>query len=113
MTMVFTATVKKGSVVIKDVPLPDGEEVEVTIERQAGLYVMSEEEEREVLLGEAEADAGLARPVHEFLAELRAGDALRGRNRRTRSARRGTRKAAVGTTRSRTKSASSRGRGGK
>src|SRR5262245_42908062 len=112
MTMVFTATVKKGSVVIKDVPLPDGEVVDVTIERQDGMYVLSEAEEREVLLGEAEADAGLGRPVHEFLAELRARDAVSRGNRSPRGARSGARKASVGTSRPRTKSASRRRRSG-
>jgi hypothetical protein len=110
--MVFTATVK-GSVVIKDVPLPDGEVVDVTIERLNGVYVLSEAEERAIEIGEAEADAGLERPVHEFLAELREELAVRRKGRAVGRGRGQARGRKVGTARPRTKSASGRIGGGK
>jgi len=111
--MRFTATVKKHEVVIRDVPLADGEIVEVLIEREKDVYVLTEEEEREIELGEAEHDAGLGRPLDEFLAELKARDALRDRNRTKRGASGRTRSAKVGAARSRSKPATRRARGGR
>jgi hypothetical protein len=113
MAMRFTATVHKREVVIRDVPLEDGDIVEVTIEREEkDVYILSEEEEREIELGEAEADAGLGRPVDEVIAELRAYDALRSDRRTTDGARTGARKATVGSARPRTKSSGRRRRSG-
>lgn len=108
--MVFTATVKKGEVVIRDVPLADGEVVEVFIEQRKNVYIPTPEEERELLAAEAEIAAGDGRPAHEFFAELRARDAARGRAVAARGARRGARKAKMGAARPRPKSASGRGR---
>jgi hypothetical protein len=96
MAMRFTATVKKHEVVIRDVPYQDGEVVEVTIEREGGLYEPTLEEWREIELGEAEAAAGLGRPLDEFLAELRANEALRGASPAARRTRRGARDKKVG-----------------
>ncbi len=108
--MRFTAAVKNGRVVVRDVPLADGEVVDITIERQDDVYVLTEEEEREIELGEADAAAGRVRPAHEFLAELRARDTLRGADRGARRARAGSRKDEVGGTRPRSKPASTRAR---
>lgn len=79
--MVFTATVKKGAVVIRDVPLPDGEVVDVTIERQEDEFELTAEEERMFEEAEAAMARGeTGRPVSEWLAEWRAKDALRGQD---------------------------------
>jgi hypothetical protein len=111
MTMVFTATVKKGAVVIRDVPLPDGEVVDVTIERQEDEFELTPEEERIFEEGEAAIARGeTGRPLSEFLAELKAEDALRGVSTAVGRARGRTGKAKLGAARSRAKSAAGRAR---
>jgi len=110
--MLFTATVKKGAIVIRDVPLRDGEVVDVTILQHGGEFEPTAEEIRIFERGEAEYAAApeLARPLDEFLAELKAKDVLRDQARSVGRAGGRTRKAKLGTARSRSKPAASRAR---
>ena len=109
--MVFTATVKKGAVVIRDVPLPDGEVVDVTIERQEDEIELTKEEIRIFEEGEAAVARGeTGRPVSEWIAEWRAKESLPGQDAGRGRTRRRTGSTKLGTARPRAKSASRRSR---
>jgi len=111
--MRFTATVKNREVVIRGVDLPDGDEVDVTIEEAVGEDGLTATERREIELGEAEVAAGKTRPLDEFLAELQQRRELRDRDRRARAANDGMRGGAVGSAGPRTKPARGRARSSK
>jgi hypothetical protein len=110
MPMHFTATVKKGEVVIRDVPYADGDIVSVTIEPQLGEWEPTPEELKAIEEGEADIAAGRVRPINEFLEELRQLGHLRRENSGQNRARGRPRGSKVGASRPRTKSASGRGR---
>jgi hypothetical protein len=76
MVMRFTATVKNHEVVIRDVQLPDGEVVEVTVEPQPDDWEPTPEEWREIELGDADVAAGRTVPIDEVLEKLRRAEEL-------------------------------------
>ena len=75
--MRFTATVKNREVVIRDVQLPDGELVDVTLESRADEWEPTPAELREMELGDADVAAGRVRPIGEVLERLRRAEELR------------------------------------
>ncbi|HEY5926565.1 MAG TPA: hypothetical protein VIV11_32985 [Kofleriaceae bacterium] len=77
MAMRFTATVKNREVIVRDVPMHDGEIVEVTIVKPASGYEWTEEELREIELGEADIAAGRVMSIDEALASLKRSAELR------------------------------------
>jgi hypothetical protein len=113
MVMRFTATVKNREVVIRDVQLPDGEVVEVTVEPQADEWEPTPEELREMELGDADVAAGRVMSIDEALAALKRSAELR-RQRREQSRSQGRpRSRKVGTARSRAKQTAGRASGRK
>jgi hypothetical protein len=75
--MRFTATVKNHELVIRDVQLPDGEVVEVTVEPRADdEWEPTPEQLREIELGDADVAAGRVRPIGEVLEKLRRAEEL-------------------------------------
>ena len=108
--MRFTATVKNREVVIRNVMLPDGDEVEVTIEQPGGDFEFTEEELRGIEEGEADIAAGRVLTIDELMASLKRSSELRRQRREEGRARRRSRGGKVGTKGPRTKSTASRDR---
>lgn len=108
--MRFTATVKNREVVIRNVMLPDGDEVEVTIEKPESDYEFTEEELRGIEEGEADIAAGRVMSIDELLASLKRSEELRRQQREKGRAGRRSRGGKVGTTGARSKSTASRDR---
>ena len=109
--MRFTATVKNREVVIRDVKLPDGEVVEVTVEPRAeDDWEPTPAELRSIEAGEADIAAGRVMSIDELLASLKRSEDLRRQRRERSAARDRTRVGKVGAPRPRTKPAATRGR---
>ena len=112
--MRFTATVKNREVVIRDVMLPDGDVVEVTIEKQLhDEWEPSPAELREIELGEADIAAGRVMTIDEFVASQKRSAELRRQDREARRRRGGTRSRKVGSARPRSKSTAGTARRGR
>jgi hypothetical protein len=111
MVMRFTATVKNHEVVIRDVQLPDGEVVEVTVEpRPQDEWEPTPAELRSIAAGDADVAAGRVMSIDELLTSLKRSDDLRRQRRERSTARDRTRGGKVGALRTRTKSTAARGR---
>ena len=108
--MRFTATVKNREVVIRNVQLPDGELVQVTVESRADEWEPTPAELREMKLGDADVAAGRVRPISEVLEKLRRAEELRSTGRGQSGARNRSGKRKVGTARSGTRPAARRAR---
>lgn len=78
--MRFTATVKNGEVVIRNVRLPDGHTVDVTIEEHVDEDGLTDQDWREIEQAEADVAAGKWRLVDDVLAEIRQRRDLRDQN---------------------------------
>ena len=78
--MRFTATVKNNQVVIRDVPLADGEQVNVEIERSADKdddFEIPPHVLRRIEASERELDAGLVVSANELFRSLGRPDLVR------------------------------------
>ena len=110
MTMRFTATVKNREVVIRGVDLPDGDEVDVTIDEAADEDGLTASDLRRIDRGLAQVAAGKVRPLDDLLIEIRQRRELRDRGQRRRRSNGQARGGAVGSSRPRTKQARGRAR---
>lgn len=101
--MRFTATVKKKSVVVRGVDLPDGVTVDVAINERT--YVPTEEEDRMVAESRRQFARGEYYDLEDVLAELRGGPkAVLVRDQRRRKRKATARSSGVGKPASRAKS---------
>lgn len=111
--MRFTATVKNGEVVIRDVQLPDGDTVDVTIEEHVDEDGLTDQDWREIDQAREEMAAGKWRLLDDVLAEIRHSRELRDQNGQAGRSENRSRDEALGVARSRPKPAARRARSGK